>query len=78
MRLGDDLVHLGGGEGSHGCRVNIPQRSQVQEQGRGRHVVSGYKDQHAVVVAQGPVDVRDLAWAGWSRCHSIGLHVCQI
>ena len=32
----------------------------MQEQGRGRLVVRGFKDQHAVVIAQGPVDVRDL------------------
>lgn len=57
MDLGDDRVHLGGGEGPAGCRVSIPRRSQMQEQGGGRLVVSGFKDQHAVVIAQGPISL---------------------
>src|ERR1022692_1897706 len=71
MHLGQNLVHLGGGECPHRCRVDVAQRSQVQEQGGGRVVISGFKDQHAVVIAQGPVDVRDLdAHLLRSRLHS--------
>jgi len=59
MHLGNNLVHLCCGEGSNRGRVNIPCRSNVQEQSRSRLVVWGFKNQHAVVIAQSPVDVRD-------------------
>lgn len=60
MHFGDDLVHLSRGESPYRCRVNIPRRSQMQEQGRGRLVVRGFKNEHTVVISQRPVNVRDL------------------
>ena len=68
MPLCDNLVHFGGGERSACGRVDISRRSQMQQQRGRRLVISGFKDQHAVVIAQGPVDVRDFDAHLLGRC----------
>jgi hypothetical protein len=44
MRLGDNLVHLGCGEGPAGCRVDIAHSSQTQNGCGGGFIIWGFQD----------------------------------
>src|SRR5262245_16227896 len=56
----EDLLHLGGVEGTGRLRPDVAQRPQVQEGGGGRRLVGGLADDHAVEGPKRPVLRRHL------------------
>src|SRR6185436_12566232 len=55
-----NLVHLGGGEGPRGGRLNVPLRADIQQPCGDGLVVRGLEDEQPVKGSQSPVDLRDL------------------
>ena len=53
--VGQDLLHLGGRESTHGLRTDVTQHVCCQQHTGGRLIVRGLKNAHLVVLTERPI-----------------------
>ena len=61
MNFGENRFHFRGCERAHGGGMDISHGTQMQQKRGGGLVVGSFKDQHAIMIPQSPIDIGHLA-----------------